>query len=322
MNDYSSTLLEGKMSLPTTDFPNKRLLSDRFRRPVERVVSTHFGYPWHVAWFSDMNEYASHPSAILLDAAPEAGGHGVFIKLSEAAHGQDQFESELAGLRTLSELAGVLIPPPVGIVPAEGGVMLILEAVEQIERTPEAWREIGRTLARIHLVKGDRCGFDQYCYFGPLYQDNRPADGWLPFYIERRLWPRFMGAIDSGNLSTDIIRKVERFIDRVPGLDIPEVEPVLLHGDAQQNNYISTRQGAVVIDPAVHYGNPEMDLAYLDYFQPVPGDVFLGYQEIRPIDPGFAERKDIWRVAAYLAAVQVGWLAPMGMLVAAVEKYI
>ncbi len=189
------------MALPTADSPNSSLLTDRFRRPVEQAVSAHFGYAWRVASFRDMNDYASHPSAILSDAAPEAGGHSVFVKVSEAAHGQDQFETELAGLRALSELAGVLTPLPVGIVPVEGGVMLILEGVEQVRRTPEEWREIGRTLARIHLVKGDRCGFDRHCYFGPLYQDNRPMDDWLTFYIERRLWPHLIGAIELGQLT-------------------------------------------------------------------------------------------------------------------------
>jgi protein-ribulosamine 3-kinase len=164
----------------------------------------------------------------------------------------------------------VLVPTPVGIVPVEGGVMLILEAVEPVERTLEAWRELGRTLAHIHLVKGEYYGFDQQGYFGPLYQDNRPAGDWLTFYIERRLRPRLTGAIDSGNLSTETIRKVERFIDRLPGLDTPEVEPVLLHGDAQANNFISTRRGTVVVDPAVHFGNREADLAYIDITFPAP----------------------------------------------------
>ena len=74
---------------------------------------------------------------------------------------------------------------------------------------------------------------------------------------------------------------------RLPGLDIPPCVPTLLHGDAQKNNYISTAAGAVVIDPAVYYGSPEMDLAYLDVFEPVPEEVFLGYREELPIDPGF-----------------------------------
>jgi fructosamine-3-kinase len=174
-----------------------------------------------------------------------------------------------------------------------------------VERTAPQWREIGRTLARIHQTRGQQFGLEQQGYFGPLYQDNRPTSDWLTFYAERRLWPRLMGAVDSGHLPTDVIRRVEKLIRRLPGMDIPETPPCLLHGDAQQNNFISTAQGAVVIDPAVYYGNPEMDLAYVDYFQPVPEDVFLGYQEILPIDAGFPGRRDLWRIAAYLAVVEV-----------------
>ena len=72
--------------------------------------------------------------------------------------------------------------------------------------------------------------------------------------------------------------------------------PTLLHGDAQQNNFVSTEEGAVVIDPAIYFGNPEMDLAFIDYFQPVPDDVFDGYRDELPIDPGFWARRDLWRV--------------------------
>ncbi len=95
-----------------------------------------------------------------------------------------------------------------------------------------------------------------------------------------------------------------------------------LHGDAQQNNFVSTREGALVIDPAVYYGNPEMDLAYVDYFQPVPDDVFIGYQEILPIDPGFDARRDLWRIPAYLAAVQVEGTGHLQKLTRAIRKYV
>lgn len=302
--------------MPAADSPSARLLEDRYCVPVERAVSEHYGIRWRVQEFGDLHDYASHPAAIL-----EGGKHAVFVKLSEAAHGLDQFEVELAGLTFLANRAGVLVPDPIAIVEVEGGVILILEAAQAVERTPRHWREIGRTLARIHQVKGETCGLDRQGYFGPLYQDNRPTQDWLTFYTERRLWPRLTGAIDSGNLPTEVIRQVEGLISRLPSLGIPEVEPRLLHGDAQQNNFISTQAGAMVIDPAVHYGNPEMDLAYVDYFQPVPGEVFLGYQELLPIDPGFTERRDLWRVAAYLAAVQVEGRMHLEKLVQAVQKY-
>lgn len=293
------------------------LLHHRARIPIERLVSEYFGRSWKVTGFTDMKDFASHPAAILSD-----GSFPVFVKLSEAAHGLDQFEVELAGLQVLSNLAGVLVPALVGVLALEAGALMVLEAAQSVPRTAPHWREMGRTLARIHQIKGERCGLERQGYFGPLYQDNRPMQGWLDFYLERRLWPRFMGAIDSGNLPMQSIRQIERLIGRLPGLEIPEVIPSLLHGDAQQNNFICTERGAMVIDPAVYYGNPEVDLAYIDYFQPVPEDFILGYRELLPIEAGFSERRDLWRISGYLAAVQVEGSPYLEMLSQAVRKYI
>jgi len=199
---------------------------------------------------------------------------------------------------------------------------MVLEAVQSAERTSKEWRDIGRALASIHQVKGTNYGLEINGYFGPLFQDNRPMSNWPTFYAERRLWPRLSGAISSGNIPTSTIRKVEKLIQRAPDLCGPDVPPTLLHGDAQQNNFISTESGAVVIDPAVYYGNPEVDLAYVDYFQPVPDDVFIGYKEILPIDSGFGERRDLWRVYGYLAAVEFEGSAYLKQLTTAVEKYL
>ena len=198
---------------------------------------------------------------------------------------------------------------------------MLLEGVQAVDRTSKQWREIGKTLARIHRIKGAQFGLDTKNYFGPLYQDNRPMGDWSSFYAERRLWPRMMGAINSGNLPTKVIRLVENLTQRLPQLCGPEVAPTLLHGDAQQNNFVSTDQGAVVIDPAVYYGYPEIDLAYIDYFQPVPDDVLTAYREILPIDPGFNERRDLWRIYGYLAAVEVEGTPHLPKLIDALQKY-
>lgn len=119
-----------------------------------------------------------------------------------------------------------------------------------------------------------------------------------------------------------VIRQVEKLIARLPELCGPETVPTLLHGDAQQNNFISTEKGAVVIDPAVYYGNPEMDLAAIDYWQPAPEDVFDGYRDELTIYPGFWERRDLWRVWGYLAAVTVEGQSHLGRLTEALRKYV
>jgi fructosamine-3-kinase len=264
-----------------------------------------------------MKDYASHPAANLSN-----GSFSVFAKFSNAANGLEQFEIELAGLEYLSRLSGVSTPTSLGILSSEAGVVMLTESVPSVERTSAQWREIGRTLAQIHQVKGTGYGSESHCYFGPLYQDNRPLDDWGTFYAERRVWPRFMGAINAGHMTTDTIRLVEKLIARIPTLCGPNVEPTLLHGDAQKNNFITSEQETFVIDPAVYYGNPEIDLAYIDYFEPVPEDVFFGYKELLPINPGFHERRDLWRVYGYLAAVEVEGVIHLDKLVNAVKKYL
>jgi protein-ribulosamine 3-kinase len=284
---------------------------------VEQAVSEHLGRRWSVEAARDMSDYACHHAAILSN-----GTYAVFAKFSESGNGVEQFEVELAGLRLLSERAGVLIPAPIGVVPVSGGSILVLEAVKAVDRTPHHWRQIGQTLARIHKVRSDRFGLERDGYIGPLYQDNGPAADWQTFYAERRLVPALKLAVDSGNLPQPVFRQVETLIARLPELCGPEAVPTLLHGDAQQNNFISTAEGAVVIDPAVYYGNPEMDLAFIDYFQPVPDDLFDGYRDELPIDPGFWTRRDLWRVWGYLAAVTVEGPVHMGRLTRALQTYV
>ena len=293
------------------------LLDSWLRKAIEQAVSEHKGRQWVVSEFRDMNEFSSHPSAILSDAS-----YSIFVKFSSAANALEQFETELAGLRFLSKRAGVLIPSPIANLPVKGGVVMMLEGVQAVDRTPTQWKQIGATLAQIHHIKGKQFGLETHNYFGPLYQDNRFMDNWPAFYAERRLWPRLMGAINAGHMQTDIIREAERLIFRLPELCGPAVPPTLVHGDAQQNNFISTEMGAVVIDPAVHYGHPEMDLAYVDYFHPVPEDLFTAYQEHLSIDPGFRERRELWRVYGYLAAVEVEGGAYLPKLVNAIRNYL
>ncbi len=174
------------------------------------------------------------------------------------------------------------------------------------DRSPDDFRAIGRTLATLHEVHHPQFGLaDLDGFFGPFRQDNRPvpANTWPDFYAERRVRPMLKVAADSGILPGELTHGVERILDRLAGLCGPQVRPSLLHGDAQQNNFLATPGGAVVIDACPYFGHPEVDLALVDYFEPVPAEVFGGYGEIKPIDNGFAERRELWRIFGYLAVV-------------------
>jgi len=68
----------------------------------------------------------------------------------------------------------------------------------------------------------------------------------------------------------------------------------------------------VLLDACPYFGHPEVDLALLDYFEPVPGEVFDAYRDVAPIDPGFMERRELWRLLGYLAVVALAGLTEFG----------
>ena len=307
--------------LPSSATPRHRLADAAHRAAIEVVVSAHLGHAWTIVELTDLDELASHPSAIMGDGRLE-----VFAKLGTGASAVDQFEVEVAGLEHLARLAGTRTPRPIGdgVVPVPGGAILLLEAIRSVPRTDDGWRDIGRLLAGIHRVHGDRFGFPTDGWFGPLHLDHREVPGatWADFYAERRVVPRLTAAVRSGHVPADIAHRVDRLLDRLPDLAGPNVRPTLLHGDAQQNNFITTAGGAVAIDPAVHFGHPEVDLALLDYFAPVPVHVFDGYREVGVIDDGFVDRRDLWRVFAYLAVVEVAGPVYLPGLATALDRYV
>jgi fructosamine-3-kinase len=49
---------------------------------------------------------------------------------------------------------------------------------------------------------------------------------------------------------------VERVAERLPQLCGPEPMPALLHGDAQQNNFVNIRDGAYLIDACPYFDHP------------------------------------------------------------------
>ncbi|MGW5558813.1 fructosamine kinase family protein [Micromonospora sp. NPDC003944] len=284
-------------------------------RAIERAVSVHLGRAWVASGFTDLNDRASHPCGLL-----HGDAFSVFAKLAASDEGHHQFDAELRGLDLLRQRAAVATPTPVasGLVDLDAGSLLLLEAIPEIPpeaRSVDQWRSVGHTLAALHQVYDERFGLEQFDgFFGPLGQDNRPVDSnrWTDFYAERRLLPRLKSAADSGHLPLELTGGVERLIGRLPVLCGPETRPTLLHGDAQQNNFLTTASQAVLLDAAPYFGHPEIDLALVDYFAPVPREVFDAYNEVTPIDQEFWQRRELWRLFGYLAVVTVDGASAFG----------
>jgi protein-ribulosamine 3-kinase len=305
------------MTVPIQSKSDHLLVSDDLRVPLEQQVSAYLDHRWQVKTMQDKRDEASHPAAILTDES-----YAVFVKLGVGEVAVDQFRQEEAGLRLLTERAGVLTPTPISIIQVEEYVLFVMAAVQVVKREEHQWRQIGQALAQIHQIKGEAFGLASHCYWGSLYQDNRPLPDWPDFFWQRRMEPRLRAAFDSGRLPSSYVRQVEEIGSQLVWHCGPPVQPTLLHGDAHQNNFLSTAQGTVFIDPSVYYGHPEIDLAHLDFFAPVPVTVVEAYQESGLLDPGFVQRSGLWRIPTWLAMVEVDGPQHLEQLQAALCPYL
>jgi fructosamine-3-kinase len=290
------------------------LLAPEIADAVRRAAAAHLGHAWTGTGFTDLNHRASHPSGIFTGTTCS-----VFAKLDNSPDAAERFTAELRGLRLIRSRTAVITPVPVGdgIAVTSAGTVLLFEALPERgaaagqaadSRTPDDYAAIGRALAGLHQARGEAFGLAEFDgFFGPLPQSNQPAEtgSWAGFYAERRLLPSLRLAAGSGHLPAELARGVERVAERLPELCGPEPVPSLLHGDAQQNNFISTTGGAAVIDVAPYFGHPEADLALVDYFSPVHPELLRAYARLAPLDPGFAGRRELWRLHAYLAVIAV-----------------
>jgi fructosamine-3-kinase len=190
---------------------------------------------------------------------------------------------EAAGLRLLGAISGA---PPVPEVLLAEEELLVTSFVAQAARTPAHEEELGRGLGRLHAAGwhewGGGSSFIGMCQVDPGAAESGPA-----FYGRRLLELARRCGLDSG---------VERVVARLDQL-LPAGGPALLHGDLWWGNVLWGADGrAWLIDPSVHGGHPEEDLAMLALFGSVPSRLLGAYLEVRPLPAGWEERVALFQL--------------------------
>ncbi len=193
---------------------------------------------------------------------------------------------EAAGLRRLARIRATSGGPRVPEVVAADGELLVTGWVAPGERTPAGEEELGRDLARLHRVADD-CWGGGSSWIGDCRVDPSPAPDAAAFY-GRRL--RDLAA------RCGLEQTVEPVAARLPEL-LPPGPPAPLHGDLWWGNVVWGDDGRPwLIDPSLHGGHPEEDLAMLALFGPVPDRLVGAYREVRPLDDGWAGRVALWQL--------------------------
>jgi len=188
----------------------------------------------------------------------------------------DALDAEADGLSALA--AAVRVPEVLDLADLAGGRALLLEWLPLTAPGESFWPALGRALATLHDVAGERFGHHRDNWIGANPQRNTPDTNWPGFFVERRLAPQLRWARDRG-LDAGVVDRLERVMARVPvWLEGQAIRPVLVHGDLWRGN-VGALSGdhPVVFDPAIYYGHAEVDLAMLSLFGAVPEAFYRAY---------------------------------------------
>ncbi len=160
-------------------------------------------------------------------------------------------------------------------------------------------RHAAELLAALHANEHDRYGYASDTLIGGLRQVNPWEESWAAFFGEHRLVFMAREAHGAGRLS-------ERTLGRVEGLargPLAEIvgeagPPSLIHGDVWGGNVLAHGgRIAAFIDPAIYFGDAEIELAFITLFGTFGEAFFERYHELRPIRPGFFEtRRDLYNL--------------------------
>jgi fructosamine-3-kinase len=211
----------------------------------------------------------------------EAGGRALVAKSGTGAR------DEAEGLR---QLGGVTGGPAVPEVVFADDELVVTTAVAQVARTAAHDESLGRALAVLHSQPL------------PYWGGGSSWIGACP--IDDSAWPD--GASFYGARLRELAARcgledpVERVATRLTEL-LPPGGPALLHGDLWWGNVLFGVDGvAWLIDPSVHGGHPEEDLAMLGLFGTIPDRLLRAYQEIAPFHPGWQERVGLFQLPPLL----------------------
>lgn len=199
-----------------------------------------------------------------------ADGRDVVVKDGRAG---DRLDLEGWMLSTLAARCPAL---PVPAVLAAADDLLVMEAHDASGRLgPKGEDHAAEVIAALHDVTAERFGLERDTLIGGLHQPNPWTDDWPGFFRDHRLLFMARQALDAGRLPAALMDRVERLAGRLERWIAPDAPPSLLHGDLWTGNVLVGGDGRVsgLIDPAVYYGDAEIELAFSTLFGTF-GEVF------------------------------------------------
>lgn len=223
---------------------------------------------------------------------------GDFFLKWNAHCAEDMFAREaeaLTDLRTAAE--GQMIIPEVICYRDRDNLpgFIVLEFLEA-GRSENEDEKLGHGLAAIHQFEGEYFGYASDNYCGDTPQKNTLSEDWQIFFRDHRLRNILRLIEKKRGLSTSEKIAYDKLVDRISRLIPANSKPVLIHGDLWSGNYLYTKQGPALIDPAAYYADREMEFAIITMFGGFSSRFFSAYNETLSLSPDWKERNALYQL--------------------------
>jgi protein-ribulosamine 3-kinase len=188
--------------------------------------------------------------------------------------------------------AGLCVPQVIAS-NKEALVLEYLEPSNAIEYDREI--EAAKALAALHQVSNESRMYGYYydTTIASFAQKNEQTQyNWALFLGQMRILPMAKICYDRGALSSSHIKRLETLCSSLyRRIDMATITPSLLHGDVWSGNVIYAKEGICFIDPAIYFGDREMELAFIELFHTFGKSFFEAYHNIHPLSDDFYEMK-------------------------------
>ena len=243
-----------------------------------------------------------------------------FIKWNNDPKCSDLFEQEALGLKELIK-SPITTPRVLGFGEISQKYYLILEHFEPGAPQHDFFINFGHQLAKQHQILQDTFGWSANNHIGKLPQSNDYRSNWTMFFIECRLIPQLNLAIQSGLISKDVMRSFENLFPKLEH-SFPDEPPSLLHGDLWSGNFMIGLSGdPVIFDPAVYYGNREIEIAFTRLFGGFDEKFYDSYNDSFALAPGFGERAELYNLYPLLVHLNLFGTSYLSGIIQILRKF-
>ncbi len=215
---------------------------------------------------------------------------------------------------------------PVPQVFSVGKNYLLMEYIEEESRSRDAMEtEAAKILSKMHSVTNESRMYGYYydTSIGPFRQVNEQTQyNWSLFLGQMRILPMAKICYEKGEIDIKTVERLEGLCrDLYKRIDMNSITPSLLHGDLWSGNILFNIKGATLIDPAIYFGDREMELAFILLFNTF-GDTFFNiYTEVHPLSDDFYDTKvPLYQLYPLLVHVALYGSSYSGILQKTMEK--